>query len=58
MRDFETRTLTRDAALMVAQNFCWFGWYFKAKRLSNNRYQCRARRWAWSFIVLTPEDYA
>lgn len=55
----ETKHLTKDAAKMVYDNFTWFdGFYFKCKKLSENRYAVCSYVWCWSYIELTPEDYA
>jgi hypothetical protein len=58
MKRFGTKRLTEEAALAVVQNFRYFGWYTKVTKIRHNVYAVRARDWAWSHFVLTPEDLA
>jgi hypothetical protein len=59
MRKFETKALSRQGKDLVYNNFRWFaGFYLKIKKVSDDRFLCTSRKWCWSFIVLTYEDYA
>jgi hypothetical protein len=58
MGKFITIRLTPEAALSVAQNFRWFGWYVRLRRVSAVAIDVCAERGAWSFIALEREDYA
>lgn len=57
MKKFETRYLKPDIALQVFQNFRWFGYYCKVVPINERKSAVTCRRWAWSFFVLSREDY-
>jgi hypothetical protein len=58
MPEFETKSLKPDVAQAVFANFRWFGWYCKLTPVNSQKTLVRCRRWAWSFFVLSKEDYA
>lgn len=59
MNRFETKVLTRDAAMAVLDNFRWFaGFRATVRELGPDRYSVRTYRWCWSHVVLLEEDYA
>ena len=54
---FKTKILTKEAAQAVYDNFRHFaGFYYRMKKLGENRYAVTSREWCWSHFVLYDTD--